>query len=114
MNSKFIFSRAFFGDAWRLTKAYFTSEEKKRAWGLLAAIIALTLGIVYMLVQLNQWYNVFYSALQDYNAKKIYDELLHFSWLAAIYIILSVYAYYLRQKLILHWRKWLTVRFIDE
>ena len=112
--SKFIFSRAFFGDAWRLTKAYFTSEEKKRAWGLLAAIIALTLGIVYMLVQLNQWYNVFYSALQDYNAKKIYDELLHFSWLAAIYIILSVYAYYLRQKLILHWRKWLTVRFIDE
>lgn len=67
-----------------------------------------------MLVQLNQWYNVFYSALQDYNAKKIYDELLHFSWLAAIYIILSVYAYYLRQKLILHWRKWLTVRFIDE
>lgn len=114
MNSKFVFSRAFFGDAWRLTKAYFTSEEKKRAWGLLAAIIALTLGIVYMLVQLNQWYNVFYSALQDYNAKKIYDELLHFSWLAAIYIILSVYAYYLRQKLILHWRKWLTVRFIDE
>lgn len=113
-NSKFVFSRAFFGDAWRLTKAYFTSEEKKRAWGLLAAIIALTLGIVYMLVQLNQWYNVFYSALQDYNAKKIYDELLHFSWLAAIYIILSVYAYYLRQKLILHWRKWLTVRFIDE
>lgn len=114
MNSKFVFSRAFFGDAWRLTKAYFTSEEKKRAWGLLAAIIALTLGIVYMLVQLNQWYNVFYSALQDYNAKKIYDELLHFSWPAAIYIILSVYAYYLRQKLILHWRKWLTVRFIDE
>lgn len=114
MNNKFVFSRAFFGDAWRLTKAYFTSEEKKRAWGLLAAIIALTLGIVYMLVQLNQWYNVFYSALQDYNAKKIYDELLHFSWLAAIYIILSVYAYYLRQKLILHWRKWLTVRFIDE
>lgn len=114
MNSKFVFSRAFFGDAWRLTKAYFTSEEKKRAWGLLAAIIALTLGIVYMLVQLNQWYNVFYSALQEYNAKKIYDELLHFSWLAAIYIILSVYAYYLRQKLILHWRKWLTVRFIDE
>lgn len=113
-NSKFVFSRAFFGDAWRLTKAYFTSEEKKRAWGLLLAIIALTLGIVYMLVQLNQWYNVFYSALQEYNATKIYDELLHFSWLAAIYIILAVYAYYLRQKLILYWRQWLTVRFIDE
>lgn len=114
MTAKFVFSKEFFKDVWNLTKAYFTSEEKKRAWGLFIAIVVLTLAIVYILVQLNHWYNSFYSALQAYDATKIYSELFHFSWLAAIYIALAVYAYYLRQKLILHWREWLTKRFIDE
>ena len=66
-----------------------------------------------MLVLLNQWNNSFYSALQNYDAQKIFDELIHFSWLAAIYILLAVYSYYLQQTLILHWRRWLTTRFID-
>ncbi|MBQ0066560.1 MAG: ABC transporter ATP-binding protein/permease [Phascolarctobacterium sp.] len=114
MNNKFVFSKQFFKDVWNLTRAYFTGEDKKRAWGLLIAIIILTLAIVYILVQLNHWYNTFYSALQEYNSVKIYDELIHFTWLAMIYIGLAVYAFYLRQKLILHWREWLTVRFIDE
>uniref|UniRef100_UPI0026EFAEF4 ABC transporter ATP-binding protein/permease n=1 Tax=Phascolarctobacterium succinatutens TaxID=626940 RepID=UPI0026EFAEF4 len=89
------------------------SEEKKQAFWLLTCIIALTLGIVFMLVQLNTWNNSFYSALQNYDAEKISSELIHFSWLAAIYIILAVYSYYLQQTLILHWRRWLTTRFID-
>ena len=114
MKNKFVFSKEFFRSAWGLTKAYFTSEEKKRAWLLFLAIVGLTLAIVYVLVQLNHWYNSFYSALQEYDAAKIYDELFHFSWLAALYIAFAVYNYYLKQKLILHWRAWLTKRFIDE
>lgn len=96
-----------------MTKSYWQSEEKKKAFFLLACIIALTLGIVFMLVQLNTWNNSFYSALQNYDAEKIFSELIHFSWLAAIYIILAVYSYYLQQTLILNWRRWLTTRFID-
>ena len=103
----------FFRDVWYLTKSYWQSEEKKKAFFLLGCIIALTLGVVYMLVLLNQWNNSFYSALQNYDAKKIFDELIHFSWLAAIYILLAVYSYYLQQTLILNWRRWLTTRFID-
>lgn len=110
---KFALSRQFFRDVWYLTKSYWQSEEKKKAFFLLGCIISLTLGIVYMLVLLNQWNNSFYSALQNYETEKIFDELLHFSWLAAIYIILAVYSYYLQQTLILHWRRWLTNRFID-
>lgn len=110
---KFSFSRQFFKDVWFLTKSYWQSEERGRAFGLLACIIGLTLGIVYMLVLLNQWNNSFYNALQNYQTEKIFDELLHFSWLAAIYIILAVYSYYLQQTLILHWRTWLTSKFID-
>ena len=110
---KFTLTRQFFKDVWYLTKSYWQSEEKKKAFFLLTCIIALTLGIVFMLVQLNTWNNSFYSALQNYDAEKISSELIHFSWLAAIYIILAVYSYYLQQTLILHWRRWLTTRFID-
>mgnify|MGYP002237533557 CR=1 FL=1 len=46
--------------------------------------------------------------------KLIFDELIHFGWLAVIYIILAVYAFYLQQVLVLNWRRWLTNRYIDE
>ncbi len=105
--------KQFLKDTWYLTKSYWQSEEKLKAFGLLGIIVILTLGIVYMLVLLNSWNNSFYNALQNYQTEKIFDELIHFSWLAAIYIILSVYSYYLQQKLILNWRRWMTVRFLD-
>lgn len=110
---KIALTKQFLKDVWYLTKSYWTSEEKLKAFGLLGIIIALTLGIVYMLVLLNEWNNSFYNALQNYQTDMIFDGLLRFSWLAAIYIILSVYSYYLQQTLILHWRRWMTVQFLD-
>lgn len=109
----FTISKQFFKDVWFLTKSYWQSEEKKKAFLLLGCIVALTLGVVYMLVQLNHWYNSFYSALQEFKTEKIYDELFRFCYLAAIYIVLAVYAYYLQQCLIINWRRWLTERFIE-
>lgn len=107
-------SRRFLKAVWALTKSYWHSEEKKKAYLLLSAIVVLTLGVVFMLVQLNQWYNTFYSALQNYEKDKIFAELFHFTWLAFIYIILAVYAFYLQQVLIINWRRWLTNAYIDE
>lgn len=109
----FSISRQFFKDVWYLTKSYWQSEENKKAFFLLACILALTLGVVYMLVLLNQWYNSFYTALQAYEKEKIYSELWRFCYLAAIYIVLAVYSYYLQQCLIINWRRWLTEKFID-
>lgn len=109
----FSISKQFFKDVWYLTKSYWQSEEKKKAFLLLGCIIALTLGVVYMLVQLNHWYNSFYTALQEYKSEKIYDELVRFCYLAAIYIVMAVYAYYLQQCLIINWRRWLTEKFIE-
>ncbi len=109
----FTLSKQFFRDVWYLTKSYWQSEEKKKAFFLLACIIGLTLAIVYMLVLLNRWNNRFYSALQNYQTEKIFDELFHFTYLAFTYIVLAVYSYYLQQVLILNWRRWLTERFIE-
>ena len=99
---------------WALTKSYWQSEEKKKAFMLLAAILILNLGVVYMLVLLNQWNNAFYTALQDYRTEEIFSQLWRFTKLAFIYIILAVYAYYLQQTLIVNWRRWLTGRYMDE
>ena len=111
---KVLLGRIFIQHVWQLTKSYWQSEEKKKAFLLLGAIIALTLAYVYILVLLNQWNNAFYTALQDYETDRIFNELFHFSWLAAIYIIIAVYAFYLQQVLALNWRRWLTNAYLDE
>ena len=46
---------------WYLFKGYWGSEEKWKARGLLAAVIALNLAAVYLLVEINTWYNEFYK-----------------------------------------------------
>lgn len=104
----------FLRNVWFLTKSYWQSKERLKAFALLAVIIALTLAVVYVIVLINDWFNVFYEALQNYDTEKIFDELIHFSWLAALYIILMVYSFYLQQVLIINWRRWLTDRYIDE
>lgn len=106
-------TKKFLTQVWRLTRSYWKSEEKRKAYLLLLAILALTLAVVYMLVMLNQWNNAFYTALQNYETDEIFHQLKRFTGLAFTYIILAVYAYYLQQVLILNWRRWLTNRYID-
>ena len=96
-----------------LTRPYFRSDEKLRAWGLLAAIVALNLAAVYMLVQINDWNRVFYDALQQRDATVFWQQLRRFGWLAAIYIVIAVYKFYLTQLLQLNWRRWLTRHMLD-
>ena len=78
--------------AWRLMKSYWKSKEKWRARGLLAGVIALSLGQVYMLVMLNQWNNVFYNALQERDFEVFWPLIGQFSLIAFGYIIMAVYA----------------------
>lgn len=87
---------------------YFKSEEKWRARGLLLAVVLLNLGTVYMLVQINEWYRVFYDALQAKDQPVFWQQIARFGWLALIYIVLAVYKFYLTQILQLRWRVWLT------
>src|ERR1700747_3183728 len=92
-------------DAWRLTKPYWTSEEKWSAWGLLLAVIALNLGNVYISVRINEWNNSFYNALQAFNGDEFFRQIGVFCILAGLFIAISVYALYLSQMLRLRWRR---------
>lgn len=104
----------FLRDLWTLARPYWFSEEKISARLLLAAIVALTLGMVYMNVQLNQWNNAFFNALQDKKGEAFIPLMTKFTILAVIYIALAIYQVYLRQALQIRWRRWLTERYVSE
>src|SRR6202048_2574584 len=98
--------------AWRLAKAYWTSEEKWSAWGLLLAVVALNLGNVYVSVGINEWNKAFYNALQALNSIELFRQLGVFCILVVFAIAMSVYALYLNQLLQIRWRRWLTRRYL--
>jgi len=98
---------------WRLASPYWRSAERRVAWALLCAVVALNLASVYMLVQVNAWYNDFYNAIQAYDQPGFVALLWYFLLLAAIYILIVVYQLYLTQMLQVRWRRWLTARYTD-
>ena len=104
--------KTFFKNLLYLGRGYWLSPQRKTALMLFVAIMALTVSNVYIAVLLNEWKNSFYTALQNYNADAIFKQLVLFLQLAAVYIVISIYSYYLRQTLTLNWRKWLTEEFI--
>ena len=97
--------------AWAITRPYWFSEDRWAAWGLLLAVITLNLGIVFINVELNKWQNAFYNSLEAKDQVEFMHQLLKFCWLAAAFIVMSVYALYLNQMLQIRWRRWLTSRF---
>lgn len=104
----------FLRDLWRLVRPYWYSEEKWSARTLLAAIVALTLGMVWINVEINQWQNAFFNSLQDKQQDVFFELLIRFGWLAAAFIVMAVYQLYLNQWLQIRWRRWLTDRYLDE
>ena len=109
------FNRAFFRDFWRLVKPYWTeSEERWSARVLIVAVIALNLLMVYISYRITEWYNTFWNALQQYDARGAWHQLLIFAVLVVPYIVAAVYQTYLAQMLQIRWRRWLTRRYLDD
>ena len=105
--------KLFVSRVWALARPYFSSDEKWKARALLAAIVALNLGSVYMLVLLNEWNRLFYDALQDKNQAAFWEQLGRFVFLAFAFIILAVYKFYLTQLLEMRWRAWMTHHYLQ-
>lgn len=107
-------TREFIAGLFHLITPYWNSEEKKSARLYLAGIITLTIAAVYMTLLLNEWFNSFYSALQNYDSGAVYRGLLRFTGLAFAHIAFAVYSYYLQQRLALRWRKWMTKNYLTK
>ena len=84
--------RNLFRGFWILFKGYWQSEEKWKALGLFAVVICLNFAMVWLLVQINTWYNEFYNALQEYQTESFWSLVGKFTGLAFVYIMIAVYA----------------------
>jgi len=105
--------RGAFRTFWQLFQGYWNSEYKWKARGLLAFVIGLNFFGVYLLVRLNSWYNEFYNALQQYQADQFWPLIGEFTALAMLYIVIAVYAIYLKQMVQIKWRTWLTDQYLS-
>jgi putative ATP-binding cassette transporter len=98
---------------WRLIKPYWVSEDRRAAWGLLLAVIGLSLGMVYLNVLFNDWNREFYNALENKDFEQFKTQLWRFAYLAFIYIAVAIYKIYLRQALEIRWRAWMTREYMS-
>ncbi|MCR0981367.1 ABC transporter ATP-binding protein/permease [Roseomonas populi] len=108
------------GDAWALSRPFWNGEHRWAARGLLAVVVVLNLALVAMNVILTYWQRGFYNTLET----KDWESFIHllllgaptddfafmpgFSIIATLYILVAVYALYLKQALQIRWRTWLT------
>ena len=106
-------TRVHLRNVWFLSLPYFRSEERWSARALLVACIGLNLGMVYVLVLLNDWNRVFYDALQNRDAPVFWEQLQMFAMLAGAFIVVAVYRFYLTQLLQIRWRAWMTKDFLQ-
>jgi len=98
----------FFRRTWAMITPYWRSEEKGRAWLLLAAVIGLSLFSVAISVWINHWYKDFYNALEKKDTDAFWQLIGYFGGIAAVAILGAVYRLYLTQMLTIRWRAWLT------
>jgi putative ATP-binding cassette transporter len=104
------FPRAF----WQLAKPYWVSEQRGKGLALLAAVVGLTLGLVWINVELNYWNRAFYDAIQEKKIDDFYRLLGKFTLLAFAFIAAAVYRVYLQQMLQIEWRTWLNERYLND
>ncbi|WP_376091081.1 ABC transporter ATP-binding protein/permease [Roseomonas sp. CCTCC AB2023176] len=111
-------------DAGRLARPFFSGDEKWAARGLLAVVVGLNLALVAMNVILTYWQRAFYNSLetkdwdafigllvlgrQTDDAGALFGYMPGFCIVAAAFICVAVYQLYLRQALVIRWRRWMT------
>jgi vitamin B12/bleomycin/antimicrobial peptide transport system ATP-binding/permease protein len=103
---------SFIGDWWRLVIPYFKSEEWPIAIPLLIGAIALTFSGVGLEVLFNEWNRRFYDSIQNKDEAVFWQEIIFFSWLAAMFIAVFVARVIVSPYLRLRWRRWLTRHYL--
>lgn len=91
-----------------ITWEYFRLGRNKTPFILLLIIILLAMASVRLNVVLSYWSNDMYTSLQDLDAKAFWAAMIVFSVLATIHVIRSLFNFYIRQRLLIDWRNWLT------
>jgi putative ATP-binding cassette transporter len=88
------------------------SDERWRAFGLMALLILLLLGQTGFNVLFNQETGEFTSALAAQDSDRFWSAIRRFSMLLIVAVPIYALYYYVRDTLGLRWRRWMTAHFL--
>jgi len=97
---------------WALAKPYWVSERRTKGLLILAAVVGLSLGIVWLEVQFNTWNRNFYNALEAKDQAEFFRQFWIFTGIALVWIVAAVYRLYMQQMLQIEWRSWVNEHFL--
>ena len=98
---------------WALAVPYWRHEEKWKARGLLALLVVLLLGQTQFAVLLNEQTGEFTSALAAHDEGRFWAAIKFCLGLLIAAVPIFAFYYFVRDKLGIHWRRWLTHRFLE-
>ena len=91
-----------------LAKPYWNSDKKWRAWGMLGLLLLLLAGYTASNVFFNKQSGEFASALAAHDRRRFWHAVLLFGGLLVAAVPIYSYYYYVRDRLAIEWRRWLT------
>jgi putative ATP-binding cassette transporter len=98
---------------WAIAAPYWRHEEKWKAWGLLALLVLLLFGQARFAVLFNEQTGEFTSALAARQEERFWASIRYCLALLVVAVPIYAFFYFVRDKLGIHWRRWLTHRFLD-
>ena len=98
---------------WAIASPYWRQDERLKAWGLLALLVILLLGQTRFAVLFNEQTGEFTSALAARDEQRFWDSIQFCLVLLVVAVPIFAFYYYVRDTLGIHWRRWLTHRFLD-
>ena len=98
----------------KLLFPFWLSKDSRSCKFLLLMILIFSGISVFIAKQVNTWYNDFYNALQEYDLDGFCSQMLIFTVLATFHVFISVTNYYMKQKLMIEWRHWLSSFFMTK
>jgi vitamin B12/bleomycin/antimicrobial peptide transport system ATP-binding/permease protein len=101
-----------FQQFWTIAKSYWFSDEKWQARGLLLGVVLFLLAYTGLSVVLNNKRGVLISALSARDEDRFWQTVIVFIGVLVLYAPLLAGYRYLRDRLSLQWRRWLTDRFV--
>jgi vitamin B12/bleomycin/antimicrobial peptide transport system ATP-binding/permease protein len=107
------FNLTIFRQFWSIAKSYWSSDRKWQARGLLLLVILLSLAYTGLSVLLNNKRGELISSLSVRDEARFWQTILIFAGTLVVYAPLYAGYVYLRDRLALDWRRWLTDHFID-
>lgn len=106
------FDRRLWVRFWSIAKPYWVGEERWKAWTLLCLLVVLLIGRTEFNVLFNQQSGDFTSALAEHDPSRFWHTMHRFGLTLLTGVPIYAYYYYVRDRLGVGWRRWLTHHFL--